>query len=192
MKTVAASESTVIPEGVTIQVKNRKVTVTGPRGTLSRDFRHCNYEMSLSKQKGDNTFTCAVWFGQRRDIAACKSIRSHVRNMVIGVTKGFQYKMRFAYAHFPVNVSLDDNRVEIRNFLGEKFVRRVGIHDGVTATRTAPDKVKDEMVLEGNDIVLVSRTAADIHQSCLVKRKDIRKFLDGIYVSQKTTVVQDE
>lgn len=31
-------------------------------------------------------------------------------------------------------------------------------------------------------------SAALIHQSVLVKRKDIRKFLDGIYVSDKTTV----
>lgn len=31
-------------------------------------------------------------------------------------------------------------------------------------------------------------SAALIHQSVLVKRKDIRKFLDGIYVSEKTTV----
>ena len=30
--------------------------------------------------------------------------------------------------------------------------------------------------------------AALIHQSCLVKRKDIRKFLDGIYVSEKGSV----
>lgn len=32
-------------------------------------------------------------------------------------------------------------------------------------------------------------SAALIHQSTLVKNKDIRKFLDGIYVSDKTTVV---
>ena len=35
-------------------------------------------------------------------------------------------------------------------------------------------------------------TAALIQQSTTVKNKDIRKFLDGLYVSEKTTVVQDE
>jgi len=35
-------------------------------------------------------------------------------------------------------------------------------------------------------------TTALIQQSTTVKRKDIRKFLDGIYVSEKTTVVVDE
>jgi len=31
--------------------------------------------------------------------------------------------------------------------------------------------------------------AALIQQATTVKKKDIRKFLDGIYVSEKTTVV---
>ncbi len=37
-------------------------------------------------------------------------------------------------------------------------------------------------------LLLLFFAAALIHQSCLVKRKDIRKFLDGVYVSEKGTV----
>ncbi len=33
--------------------------------------------------------------------------------------------------------------------------------------------------------------AASIQGICRVRNKDIRKFLDGIYVSEKTVVVQD-
>ena len=33
--------------------------------------------------------------------------------------------------------------------------------------------------------------AALIQQSTTVKNKDIRKFLDGIYVSEKSTVVEE-
>ncbi|MGH0144114.1 UNVERIFIED_CONTAM: hypothetical protein FKN15_011716 [Acipenser sinensis] len=50
--------------------------------------------------------------------------------------------------------------------------------------------LKDELVLEGNDIELVSNSAALIQQATTVKKKDIRKFLDGIYVSEKTTVLE--
>ena len=49
---------------------------------------------------------------------------------------------------------------------------------------------KDELILEGNDIELASNSAALIQQATTVKNKDIRKFLDGIYVSEKGTVQQ--
>jgi large subunit ribosomal protein L9e len=105
------------------------------------------------------------------------------------VTKGFRYKVRLVYAHFPVNVNIEqgDKVVEIRNFLGEKRVRRVAMLEGVKVTRSAA--IKDELVIEGNDLELVSRSAALCSQACLVKNKDIRKFLDGCYTSGKETIV---
>jgi large subunit ribosomal protein L9e len=107
--------------------------------------------------------------------------------MITGVTKGFEYKMKFVYAHFPINVAIaeDGKKIEIRNFLGEKIVRKVNMLEGVTVIRTDQ---KDEIALKGNDIDLVSQSAASIHQSCLVKNKDIRKFLDGIYVSERNVL----
>mmetsp|Transcript_24039 Transcript_24039/g.50432 ORF Transcript_24039/g.50432 Transcript_24039/m.50432 type:complete len:100 (-) Transcript_24039:403-702(-) len=99
--------------------------------------------------------------------------------------------MRFVYAHFPINVAITnkDKRVEIRNFLGEKVVRIVDALADVTVKRSTD--VKDEIVLSGNDIDAVSRTCALIQNICHVKNKDIRKFLDGIYVSHKGNVIVD-
>jgi large subunit ribosomal protein L9e len=61
---------------------------------------------------------------------------------------------------------------------------------GVTAVRSTD--VKDQLVLSGNDLNLVSQAAAQVQQKCRVTDKDIRKFLDGIYVSEKGTIVKDE
>ncbi|KAL6179579.1 hypothetical protein ACLB2K_051092 [Fragaria x ananassa] len=70
------------------------------------------------------------------------------------------------------------------------MVRKVEMLDGVQITRS--EKVKDELILDGNDIELVSRSCALINQKCHVKNKDIRKFLDGIYVSERGTISTEE
>lgn len=57
-------------------------------------------------------------------LACIRTICSHIENMITGVTKGYLYKMRFCYMHFPINVAITGRTVEIRNFLGEKRVRR--------------------------------------------------------------------
>lgn len=61
---------------------------------------------------------------------------------------------------------------------------------GVTVTRSTA--VKDELVLQGNDIEEVSKSAALINYQCHVRNKDIRKFLDGIYISDRGHVVKPE
>jgi len=68
-------------------------------------------------------------------------------------------------------------------------VRHVDMLDGVTVSESKAQK--DELILEGSDVQNVSQSAASIQGICRVRNKDIRKFLDGIYVSEKTTVVHD-
>ena len=106
--------------------------------------------------------------------------------------QGYKYKMRAVYAHFPINCAISEGGtlVEVRNFLGEKYTRRVRMHDGVKCENSKDQK--DELVLTGNNIEAVSQSAALIQQSTTVKNKDIRKFLDGVYVSEKGNVVQDD
>jgi large subunit ribosomal protein L9e len=162
--------------------------VTGPRGTLNKDLRHLPIEITpISKKK----LLIRVWHGKRKHVACIRTVASHIENMITGVTKGFLYKMRYVYAHFPINVNLqeDGRTVEIRNFVGEKVVRRVTLLDGVKLEYSTAQK--DEIILSGNDIENVAQSAANIQQSTRVRNKDIRKFLDGIYVSEKTNIVTE-
>jgi len=189
MKTINLNQIVKVPDAVDVSVRSRKVTVKGPRGTLRRSFQHMSVDIKKIKK---NELMVEKWFGIRKELAAVKTVCSHIENMIKGVTKGYRYKMRSVYAHFPINVAISEANtcVDIRNFLGEKFNRQVRMLKGVACT-VGKDQ-KDEFVLEGNDIELVSRSAALIQQSTKVRKKDIRKFLDGIYVSEKGTVVQDE
>ena len=164
------------------------MVVKGPRGVLRRDFSHQFVDIKKEEKK----VVVDMWFGLHKNIAVVRSICTHIRNMITGVTRGYRYKMRFVYAHFPINVAInkDGKKVEIRNFLGEKRVRHIHMLEGVTVIKS--DAQKDEIILEGNDIEAVSTSAAQIYQSVLVRNKDIRKFLDGIYVSEKELIVNDE
>ena len=131
--------------------------------------------------------------GDRKHVAALRTVKSLIANLITGVTKGYKYKMRFVYAHFPINVNIikkdGQDYVEIRNFLGEKRVREVKIHEGVTMEISSTQK--DELIVSGNSLEAVSQNAADIQQICRVRNKDIRKFLDGIYVSERGTIVEE-
>jgi len=176
---------------VTIACAGRVVTVKGPLGTLQRSFKHMSLDMQQVTDPATKKLNLKVdlWFGNRETTASVRTVCSHIQNMITGVTEGFKYKMRFCYAHFPINASMvkngDNEVVEIRNFLGEKKVRRIELLDGVKYLKTAD--VKDQIEIFGIDITKVSLSCARISQSTMVRNKDIRKFLDGIYVSEKGT-----
>jgi len=186
MKTINYTEKVLLPEKVTVTIKSGVVTVSGPKGKLVRSFK--NLRVDLIKKDKENFIIIECWFGDRIKNAQIRTCATHIKNMITGVTKGFKYLMRFVYAHFPINVSISDKKdnIEIRNFLGEKLVRRVPMLEGCVVSLTGQ---KDEICVEGIDLELVSQSCANIHQSTLVKGKDIRKFLDGIYVSEKTTQI---
>lgn len=90
--------------------------------------------------------------------------------------------MRAVYAHFPINCVISNNNqsVEIRNFLGQKYIRRVDMQSGVTIT--ASPKQKDEFVVEGNSIEAVSQSGKCFNKSGYFHtRWNFHKFLIAIY-----------
>ncbi|XP_063721925.1 large ribosomal subunit protein uL6-like [Symsagittifera roscoffensis] len=186
MRAIESSQSIKVPEGVDFSVLGRSVEVKGKRGMLKRSFNRNNVQIEHNKKSGK--ITVRKWFGSRKELAGLRTVCSHIENLFKGVTYGYRYKMKAVYAHFPINLNIVDGgkTVEIRNFLGEKRVRVVKMVEGVTCEQ--PKGVKDEYWFSGNDLEAVSRSSALVKQSVLVKKKDIRKFLDGIYVSEKTTV----
>ncbi|RMZ84197.1 hypothetical protein DV738_g624, partial [Chaetothyriales sp. CBS 135597] len=172
MRYIFSQEQLVIPEGVTVHIRSRIVTVEGPRGKLTKDLSHIAVTFSLPKNtKGQNVVQIEIHHGSRKNVATLRTVKSIIENLITGVTKGYKYKMRYV------------------NFLGEKIVRRVRMHEGVEVETSKG--VKDQIELWGNSVENVSQSAADIQQICRVRNKDIRKFLDGLYVSEKGNVVEE-
>lgn len=154
MKVLNTNQSVKVPDEVDVSVKSRVVTVKGPRGTLKKSFKHLAVDIFMPDKK---TVRVEKWFGKRKELAAVRTVCSHITNLMTGVTKGYKYKMRAVYAHFPINCAIAEGGavVEVRNFLGEKFIRRVRMHDGVKCENSKEQK--DELIISGNSIEAVSQ-----------------------------------
>jgi large subunit ribosomal protein L9e len=188
MKNIVSHEEVDIFKGVRVKIIGRTVTVFGPRGALTKNFDHALLKLVLIN-KG-KTIRAELWQGNQAGLAVARTVITHIRNMMIGVTKGFLYKMKLVANHFPISVAVEDGKLEIRNFLGEKRVRYVPIPKGVTFEKAKDSK--DEIHFFGNNVDEVAQTCASVHLSTVVRHKDIRKFLDGIYVSTRTNITEDE
>jgi len=176
MRIVETVKSIEIPEGVEVRVEGRTVTVGGERGRLTQDFSHTPISIAT------NGNTVRVWanWPRKKEASLVGTVCSHVQNMITGVTKGFTYKLKIVFAHFPVSVKVTDGKVLIENFTGERGSRTARIIGETTV------KVKDEdVVVQGINIADVSQTAANIEQATKVKRKDPRVFLDGIFIYER-------
>jgi large subunit ribosomal protein L6 len=177
-QTETLTRSLPIPEGVTVRLDGRQVTVQGPLGTLQEDLSHLPVTFSLA----NNEVRIETRWPRKREIGMLGTALAHVRNMMKGVTQGYQYNLRTVYAHFPVTVKVDDKtkRLRIENFTGEKTPRFAKISDGVKV------EIKGEDIsVHGIDLKKVSQTAANIQDSTKIKKKDLRVFLDGIYIADK-------
>ncbi len=182
-KAVYVVEEVPIPEGVEVKVEGKRVTVKGPKGELTRDFSHARGVLiSVVEEGGEKKVKVEAYFANRRKKALVGTIASHIENMITGVTKGFRYKMKIVYSHFPINVKVDEKNklIYIENFLGEKAPRVAKIHGNVKITVKG-----DDVIIEGINIEEVGQTAANIEQATKVKEFDRRVFMDGIYIYER-------
>merc|ERR1712086_1156388 len=148
MKNINAKSTVTIPDGVTVEIKARAVKVTGPRGTLSKSFKHMAVDLYKADEK---TVKVEKWFGQPKELSSIKTCCSHIQNMITGVTKGFEYRMKMVYAHFPTNVQIanDKKSLDVVNFIGQKVKFHINALDGVTMERNPSNNA--EIIMQGND-----------------------------------------
>jgi len=177
MKEVKAFKSVKIPEGVIVEVKGKVVKVRGPKGEVIRDFSHAR-KVGISVLK--NEVIVEGSFLRRKEVALVYSVAAHIRNMINGVTKGYRYWLKVIYSHFPITVKVEDGRVLIINFLGEKSPRVAKIV-GNAKVRV----LKNDVIVEGNNVEEVGQTAANIERATKISGFDRRVFVDGIYIYKK-------
>ncbi len=166
-----------VPEGVNVEIlEGGKIKVSGPLGTLEREL----YHPKVRVRRENSEIIVDTILPRKKDVAIAGTIAAHIRNMIKGVTKGYTYKLKIVYAHFPMKVTVKGDQVIIENFLGERSPRFAKILPGVKVEIRG-----EEIIVTGIDKEKVGQTAANIELATRVRDRDVRKFQDGIYIVSK-------
>jgi large subunit ribosomal protein L6 len=172
---VVLREEIPVPEGVEVTI-DKEVTVKGPKGELKRKFKQGN----VTIKQEDSMVVLETRFPKKKDKAMLGTIKSHISNMIQGLTEGFTYRMKIVYAHFPMTVKAAKEKVTIENFLGERYPRTAKI------VGSAQVKIQgDEVTVTGVNKEDVGQTMANLEQATKIKGRDPRVFQDGIYLVAK-------
>jgi large subunit ribosomal protein L6 len=165
-----------IPSECEVTLEGKTLTVSGPLGQLSRTFP----EPQTSIEIQDNEVVALTAINRKRTRALVGTVIAHLRNMLIGVQHGYEYEMKIVYSHFPITVEVEEKKVLIKNFIGERGTREARLIGDVEVRTT-----EDEIFIKGINIEHVSQSAANIQLATKIRQKDRRIFLDGIYVIRK-------
>lgn len=165
-----------IPEGVQVDRKDHMVTVKGAQGENTRKLFDTRISIEV---KGDEVHIASKK-GTKREKTNMGTFAAHMRNLIKGVQEPFVYTLKICSGHFPMNVSVADNTLSVKNFLGEKIPRTLTIEKGVDVNVAGSD-----ITVTSANKELAGQTAANIERLTRITNKDRRIFQDGIYITNK-------
>ena len=163
-----------VREGVSVTKTEKILSVMGKLGTVTKDFTKLPATLSIE----NNNISIKPYGKRKKDLAIANTAKSIITNMMKGVEEGYEYKLKIVYAHFPIAVKVKDNAVYVENFFGERSARISRIRGNSTKVIVQGDDV----IVKGPNLEEVSQTAANIESSTKIKKKDLRVFLDGVYI----------
>src|SRR3989339_1391396 len=164
-------EKVELPEFVEATINWPSLKVKGPKGQLEREFKGSLLRfVSIEKEGGSIIIKSSS--NRRKVKALVGSMKAHIRNQIIGVTKGYTYKLKMHYIHFPMTMEIKGNQVIVKNFLGERTLRKCTI-----VGKCKVENKKDEVTVTGTNKDDVAQTAASIENTCRLTGKDRRVFL---------------
>ncbi len=165
-----------IPEGVEAEIEGNTLTIKGKEGENKKTFNITN----LVFEKKGNEIAIGSKKATKKEKKMINTISSHIKNMIRGVKKKFEYKLKACFSHFPITIEIKGSEGLIKNFLGEKTPRKVSIQKGVDI------KVeKDIITISSCDKELAGQTAADFEVATKIQKRDRRIFQDGIFIISK-------
>ena len=165
-----------LPEGVAASVAGNMLTIKGPKGEVTRELKQKNVSVKIDGQKiilETKRFT-------KKDKKMAYSLTAHAKNMIKGTTQTHEYTLKICAGHFPMTVAVADNKLSVKNFLGEKVPRILPLKEGASV------KVDGQLIhITSTSKEIAGQVAAGIEQLTRRPGFDTRVFQDGIYIINK-------
>lgn len=177
-------EKIEIPLGYSIEL----VKKPGPTYSIKISFenKNLNREFKVGKkiiiEKDQNFLIIKANKATRKEKRIIKTIKSHIKNMIVGLKQPWLYKLEICYSHFPITVLIDKEKkqIVIKNFFGETKPRIVKLLDEVDV------EIKGNIIeVRSCDKELAGRQAALIEGATRITNRDRRIFQDGIWIIEK-------
>lgn len=141
-----------VPSGVEVTLDERRVTVKGPKGTLSRDLPG-----EITVHQDDGTLVVERPNDERANRALHGLTRSLVNNMVLGVTNGFTKELEIVGVGYRATPR-GSSAIELA--LGFSHPVTVEAPEGISFTVPQPTRIS----VSGVDKELVGQVAANIRK----------------------------
>jgi large subunit ribosomal protein L6 len=170
------------PAGVSIRKQDNLLEVKGKLGNVKKDFTKLPATVTVE----GNKITIKPYGRRKRDLAVTNTARSVISGMIKGVEKGYTYKLKIIFAHFPISVKVKGKEIHVENFFGERSARV----SQIVGDATKVSVIGEDVIVQGPSLEDVSQTAANIELSTKTKGKDQRVFLDGLYIYSKEEGIQ--
>ncbi len=165
--------TTELPEGYEAEYEDGVLTVEYQGEEVNKKLDHALVDVEV--ESGEVTFSTES--DKRSVTSIVGSFSSHVENIIEGLKESHVYRMKGVYAHFPMTLKQEGDRILIENFMGERAPREVEVMEGVDVSIDG-----DDIVLKSADKEKAGQTAARIEQECHKGDRDPRVFQDGVYI----------
>ncbi len=165
-----------LEKGVSASLSGSLLTVKGPKGEISREFRSRSIALKITGEK----IILQVIKGTKREKTMIGTFEAHIANMVKGAQEPHVYLLKICSGHFPMSVSASGKEFVVKNFLGEAVPRKAEIIAGVEVKVNG-----SEIQVTSPDKELAGLMASRIENLCRITNRDRRIFQDGCYITQK-------
>ena len=165
-----------LPESLSASVDGQTFLIKGAKGDVKKVFKQHNISISVNGKK----ILLESKSGTKEDKKIMGSLTAHIKNLVRGSLQRHVYILKICSGHFPMNVSVANNSLIVKNFLGEKVPRILQLKVG------ADVKVEGDLIhVESANKEIAGQVSADIEQLTRRPGYDTRIFQDGCYIIMK-------